>query len=74
VDLSFDLTAISTLELDNNFVLRPEKWDGAAPGGHHRSGTLIFKGISKETKSLKLTLRNVAGVPERTFVWDLAPE
>ena len=74
VDLSFDLTAISTLELDNGFVLRPEKWDGAAPGGHHRSGTLIFKSIPKETKLLKLTLRNVAGVPERTFVWNLTSE
>ncbi len=74
VDLSFDLTAISTLELDNGFVIRPEKWDGAAPGGHHRSGTLIFKSIPKETKLLKLTLRNVAGVPERTFVWNLTSE
>jgi YHS domain-containing protein len=74
VDLSFDPTAISTLELDNNFVLRPEKWDGAGPGGHHRSGTLIFSSISKETKSLKLILRNIAGVPERTFLWNLTSE
>ncbi|MEN8232824.1 MAG: YHS domain-containing protein [Thermodesulfobacteriota bacterium] len=74
VDLSFDPIAISTLELDNNIALRPEKWDGAAPGGHHRSGTLIFKSIPKETKSLKLTLRNVAGVPERTFIWNLTSE
>ncbi len=74
VDLSFDPTAISTLELDNNSVLRPEKWAGAAPGGHHRSGTLIFSGLPKETKSMKLTLRNVAGVPERTFVWNLTSE
>ena len=55
-------------------VLRPEKWDGAAPGGHHRSGTLTFKNIPKETKSLKLTLRNIAGVPERTFIWNLTSE
>jgi YHS domain-containing protein len=74
VDLSFDPAAISTLELDNNFVLRPEKWDGAGPGGHHRSGTLIFSSISKETKSLKLILRNIAGVPERTFLWNLTSE
>jgi hypothetical protein len=74
VDLSFDPAAISTLELDKNFELRPEKWDGAGPGGHHRSGTLIFKSIPHETKSLKLTIRNVAGVPERTFVWNLVSE
>ncbi len=74
VDLSFDPVAISTLQLDNNLEIRPEKWDGAAPGGHHRSGKLIFKSIPQETKSLKLTLRNVAGVPERNFVWDLTSE
>ena len=72
VDLSLVPVAISTLELDNNLTLKPEKWDGAPPGGHHHSGTLIFKSIPEETKSLKLTLRNVAGVPERTFAWDLA--
>jgi YHS domain-containing protein len=74
VDLSFDLIAISSLELDDNLVLRPVKWDGAAPGGHHRSGVLVFKSIPKETKFLKLTLENVAGVPERTFVWGLTSE
>jgi YHS domain-containing protein len=74
VDLSFDPAAITSLELDNSFVLRPEEWDGAGPGGHHRSGILVFKKIPKETKTLKLTLRNVAGVPERIFVWNLTSE
>jgi YHS domain-containing protein len=74
VDLSFDPAAITSLELDNSFVLRPEEWDGAGPGGHHRSGILVFKNIPKETKTLKLTLRNVAGVPERIFVWNLTSE
>jgi YHS domain-containing protein len=74
VDLSFDPAAISTLELDNNLVISPEEWDGDVPGGHHRSGVLVFKSIPSDTKSLKLTLRNVAGVPERTFAWNLAPE
>jgi len=74
VDLSFDPVVISTLEVDNSLVLNPEKWDGAAPGGHHRSGTLIFKSIPKGTKLLKLTLRNVADVLERTFVWNLISE
>lgn len=72
VDLSFDPAAISTLELDNKQIISPEEWDGAGPGGHHRSGILIFKSIPRDTKSLKLTLRNVAGVPARTFVWDLS--
>jgi YHS domain-containing protein len=74
VDLSFDPVAISTLEFGHGVVVRPDKWEGAAPGGHHRSGILVFKNIPKETKTLKLTLRNVAGVPERIFVWNLTSE
>jgi len=74
VDLSFDPASISTLELDNDLVISPEEWDGAGPGGHHRSGVLIFKSIPSDTKSLKLTIRDVAGVPARTFVWDLAKQ
>jgi YHS domain-containing protein len=74
VDLSFDPAAITSLEFGHGVVVRPDKWEGAAPGGHHREGVLIFNSIPNDAKSLKLTLRNVAGVPERTFVWNLTTE
>jgi YHS domain-containing protein len=74
VDLSFDPVEIAILEFGHGVLVRPDKWDGAAAGGHHRSGLLIFKSIPKDTKTLKLILRDVAGVPERTFVWNLTSE
>jgi YHS domain-containing protein len=74
VDLSFDPAAIATLEFGHGVVVRPDKWEGAIPGGHHRAGVLIFNSIPNDAKSLKLTLQNVAGVPERTFIWNLTSE
>jgi hypothetical protein len=74
VDLSFDPASIATLEFGHGVIVRPDKWDGAAAGGHHRSGTLVFDAIPKDAKTLKLILRDVAGVPERIFIWDLPSE
>jgi YHS domain-containing protein len=73
VDLSFDPAEIAILEFGHGVLVKPDKWDGTTAGGHHRSGRLIFKSIPKDTKTLKLILRDVAGVPERTFTWDLVP-
>lgn len=73
VDLSFDPAEIAILEFGHGVLVRPDKWDGTAAGGHHRSGLIIFKSIPKDTNTLKLILRDVAGVPERTFTWDLVP-
>jgi YHS domain-containing protein len=73
VDLSFDPAEIALLEFGHGVLVRPDNWDGAAAGGHHRSGLLIFKSIPKDTKTLKLILRDIAGVPERIFTWDLGP-
>ena len=74
VDLSFDPVEIASLKTDSSPEIKPVEWDGAAPGGHHRKGTLIFRSIPVETASLVLTLRDVAGVPERIFVWNPAGE
>jgi hypothetical protein len=47
------------------------KWTGDPPAGHHRSGVLEFPAIAKGAKSIKLYIKNIAGVPERTFEWKL---
>ncbi len=46
-------------------------WDGPAPGGHHASGTLSFPGLGAETRSFRLVLKDLYGVPERIFEWQL---
>ena len=40
-------------------------------GGHHREATLVFPTLSREAKRVELIVRDVAGVKERTFRWDL---
>lgn len=76
VDLdAIDLTALATLNA-NGIQVRPTIWDAAA-GGHHRTGVLTFPTttadgravIGPETEMIELIIRDVAGVPERTFRW-----
>lgn len=69
--LDFDLTKISLLEDDNGNIYEPLSWEGSPPGGHHRSGTLSFPRLSEETKFVKLIIKNVYGIPERVFKWEL---
>ncbi len=68
--LDFDLTKISHLEDDKGNIYQPSSWEGSPPGGHHRSGILIFPGLREKTKFIKLTMKNVDGVPERVFKWE----
>lgn len=40
-------------------------------GGHHREATVVFPTFSPEAKRVELVIKDVAGVKERTFRWDL---
>lgn len=71
VDLGFDPTAISVLRDDAGREYPAIAWEGAAPGGHHRSGVLRFKVPDLTTDFVEVTIRDVAGVPERVFRWNL---
>ena len=70
-DLSQDLVSVSTLKDDNGREYRPVDWQGAPPGGHHRTGVLEFPTLNENTKSVTLVIRDVANVPERIFKWNL---
>jgi hypothetical protein len=52
VDLDFDPAAISVLRDDQGREYPAIGWDGAAAGGHHRSGTLRFKVPDYATTSI----------------------
>ena len=71
VDLTFDISLVSSLIDDKGNILTTPKWDGSAPGGHHRSGTLSFKTPLPRTKYVELVIYDVAGVKERRFKWNL---
>ena len=79
VDLDgLDLTQLAVLRLGSGQEARPVSWD-APNGGHHRQGTLTFPSTTEDgsrlidtgTHTIELVIRDVAGVPERTFRWTL---
>lgn len=79
VDLdAIDLGKQATLRNDRGQEVAPAKWD-AAPGGHHRAGSLTFPAadssgkpiVDSGTKYVEMSIRNVANVKERTLRWSL---
>jgi hypothetical protein len=72
VDLSDDMTKITTLRDDAGNEYKPIAWEGAGPGGHHRSGTLKFAALASKPKYVELVIKGLATVPERVFRWDLS--
>ncbi len=68
VSLDFDLAGISELYDSFGNAYKPLKWEGSAPGGHHRSGTLKFPQISANSESIRLVINDGA---EREFYWSL---
>ncbi len=71
-DLSEDLLTVAALADDSGKIYLPKAWEGAPPGGHHREGILVFTPVSPYPSSATLIIKNVAGIPERSFSWDLS--
>ncbi len=69
VPLDFDLMEVATLYDDTGRSYRPAAWDGSPPGGHHRSGTLRFSNLPKNTKNFKLVIIDSA---TREFAWTIS--
>jgi hypothetical protein len=77
VDLDgVDLRQLAVLRTADGREVRPAIWD-APKGGHHRRGTLTFPATAPDgsqvldsgPRDLELIVRDVAGVPERSFRW-----
>ena len=77
VDLDgYDLRQLAVLRVADGREVRPSGWD-APKGGHHREGALTFPAtlpdgsptLGPSTGPVELVIRDVAGVPERTFRW-----
>ncbi len=66
--LDFDMTQISRLVVAGT-TYEPILWDGAPPGGHHRSGLLVFPNPTGGSGEMSLTIVGVGDIPERVFQW-----
>ena len=69
--LDEDMLTSVILTDSNGNEYRPTVWNGAPPGGHHREGVLVFRAVSPMPRSVELTVKDVGGIPERSFKWDL---
>ena len=75
VDLSMDLGALSTLEVDTGVQVSASAWNGPK-GGHHVKGTLSFPAsqdgqpILTGAKTLTLIIQKV-DAEKRSFTWEV---
>ena len=67
---SYDLKSITVLRDDTGKDYLPTSVENKG-SGHHREVTLSFPKVSPEAKRLEIVIKDVAGVKERTFRWNL---
>lgn len=68
-ELSDDLLQSSTLATGDGRSFRPVSWTGAAPGGHHRAGVLVFEVSAPPPATLELRIVRAGESAPRTFRW-----
>ncbi len=65
-----DPTKSTVLVNDKGKEYKPIGWDGLVQG-HHMNGMIIFNQITPTPKFVEIKIRDVGGIPERFFKWDL---
>lgn len=66
----YDLKKIAVLRDDAGKDYLPKTVESKG-SGHHRQSTLVFAKMANGTKRVELVIKDVAGVKERLFRWDL---
>ncbi|MEK7193416.1 MAG: hypothetical protein AAB652_01360 [Patescibacteria group bacterium] len=71
VELDQDMTKVAVLVDEGGKEYKPLRFEGDPAAGHHREGTLIFGQITPVPKAIELKIKNIGGVPERLFKWNM---
>ena len=67
---AYDLSVLSSLRDEGGKKYHPTRVEIKA-SGHHRQITLVFPKPSAEAQKLELVIKELAGVKERSFRWEL---
>ena len=70
-ELSDDLIKTALLVDSAGTRYLPVAWEGAAPGGHHREGVLVFPSINAASTDIELRLQRTGEAAPRVFRWGL---
>ena len=70
VELDQDMIESAVLIDDQDKEYKPISWGGPS-GGHHREGILVFNPIKPTPKYIELKIKNIGGVNERLFKWNI---
>ena len=72
VELNFDLKQLAVLKTDTGAEIKPSARFAQVGSGHHVESKLSFPADKiAGARMLTLILKNVSGVAERTFTWNL---
>ena len=67
---SYDLKKIVVLRDDAGNIYPPTSVENNG-SGHHRQATVSFAKVANKNKRIELVVKDVAGVKERVFRWDI---
>jgi hypothetical protein len=70
-DLSDDFAKTTVLIDERGVEYRTVAWEGAGPGGHHRSGVLKFAAGKRLPQSLEMRMSRPGEAKPRSFRWQL---
>lgn len=70
-DLADDPAKSAVLVPDDRAPMAPAGWEGAGPGGHHRSGVLRFKAVAPPPREIELRIERPGESMPRSFRWSL---
>src|SRR3989344_4005855 len=70
VELDQDMIKSAVLIDDQGKEYKPLRWEGSEAGGHHREGILVFSTIQSMSQSVEIKIKDIGGIPERSFKWN----
>lgn len=70
-ELPEDLKGHAELLINDGQILPAFSWEMSSEQSHHQEGILSFRGAELEPEFIELILKDIGGVEERSFKWNL---